>query len=71
MQGNSVPRRTNYERGRIWAWSQTVIGALVFLATVYMWVNGGPWYAMLIGLGVIVLGAFQVWNNNRQHHGGP
>ena len=31
MQGNRIPRRTNYEHGRIWAWSQTVIGTLVFL----------------------------------------
>lgn len=68
---NRIPERTNYERGRIWAWSQTVIGSLVFLGTVYMWLYGGPWYPMLIGLGVIALGAFQIWNNHRQHLGGP
>ena len=39
MQGNSIPRRTNYERGRIWAWSQAVIGAIVFLATVCLYVG--------------------------------
>lgn len=42
MSWNSIPRRTNYERGRLWVWPQTLGGTMILLAAVYMYITGGP-----------------------------